>query len=138
MTVKLTSTSGTVEEGLGYQVCISISGPIARQLDVLLHIVDGTADISKTVDTTNHMFFTMKLLLGDLETVSDSIMVTFTPLSDEVKCIVIVAVQDSVIEGDESFIVVLSVETNLPASIQDNLHIGTSVATITIEDSSEF
>ena len=49
--MKLTSTSGRVEEGLGYQVCTSISGPIARQLDVLLHIVDGTADIGKAPNT---------------------------------------------------------------------------------------
>ena len=69
---------------------------------------------------------------------SDSILVTFMPLSDETKCIELVALQDNVIEGEESLKVELSVATNLPAIMQSNLHIGASVATITIEDSSEF
>ena len=47
VTVRLTSTSGTVAEGESYQQCVALSHQIARSLTVLLHIQSDTADLSK-------------------------------------------------------------------------------------------
>lgn len=64
------------------------------------------------------------------------IQVTFSPNSGLLKCVEILATKDNVIEDDESFTVLLSQQTILPVSLQDNLVIGTSSATITIQDTS--
>ena len=69
------------------------------------------AVIRETIDFSEYPYLS-------LFSVSDSILVTFMPLSDETKCIELVALQDHVIEGEESLKVELSVATNLPAIMQ--------------------
>lgn len=47
------------------------------------------------------------------------------------------AIQDRVIERDESFEVELSIVTILPGALQNNLELGISSSTITIQDTSK-
>ena len=74
---------------------------------------------------------------GDLAESTDlTTILTFTS-SETMKCMLISAIQDHVIESTESLRVELSVMTNLPAAIQHNLQLGTSSTTITIQDTSK-
>lgn len=80
---------------------------------------------------------TIYVYTGDLAESTDlTTILTFTP-SESVKCMLISAIQDNVIENTESFRVELSVATNLPAAIQHNLQLGRSSSTITVQDTSK-
>lgn len=63
--------------------------------------------------------------------------VTFSLIYQSPKCVSVATTQDNVIEDDETFRVHLRLQTVLPASIQHNLIIGRSSATITIQDTSK-
>lgn len=47
VTVELTGNTGTVKEGEGHHICISLDQEIARQIDLLLQIQVDTADLSE-------------------------------------------------------------------------------------------
>ncbi len=46
VTVEFVSAMETVKEGMTHQVCVTISRPIARSLDIRLQVSSETADLS--------------------------------------------------------------------------------------------
>lgn len=75
---------------------------------------------------------------GDLVVPTDSTnILTLASHSESMSCLEISAIQDQVIESDETFEVELSIVTILPRLLQNNLELGTSSSTITIQDTSK-
>lgn len=78
------------------------------------------------------------ILGGDFEEpLAEMNTITFLPRAELKKCIRIVPIEDHVIEGNEFFTIQLELQTDLPAGLQDNVQLGTSRSTVTIEDTSK-
>lgn len=71
------------------------------------------------------------------EPASELTVVVLQPYSETRKCIKITAVEDKVIEGDESFTLQLVLQTTLPISLQSNMELGTDRTIFTIHDTSK-
>ncbi len=71
------------------------------------------------------------------ESTKEMIAIVFQPRSEVSECTRISPVEDYVIEENEIFTLQLELQTTLPASLRNNVELGTSRATITIQDASK-